>query len=156
MVTRLSLRQRDTSIEAYRQIEAEGLLSRRRWQVYEILYHYGPLTAGEIARHAIDKGIEVKEQTITPRMAELRERKVVKEVGVKVCSTTGRNCIAWDVTASLPVYSDKKAAAPTPTRAELREALQVLEYWSTIAIMRGEPACLPVERLLAWIRKKTG
>jgi len=39
---------RDTSIEAYRTIKANGLLSKRRLQVYEYLFNHGPATAKEI------------------------------------------------------------------------------------------------------------
>ena len=41
---------RQTSIDCYNKIKAEGLLSKRRLEVYEILFHHGQLTANEIVR----------------------------------------------------------------------------------------------------------
>lgn len=82
---------RDTSIEVYHRIEAEGLLSERRWQVYNILFHNGPLTSSEL--------FEIfKEKYKTPfrynanvhsRLNELEKLGLAKEVGEKHCKTVG-------------------------------------------------------------------
>lgn len=90
---------RDTSIAVYRQIEAEGLLSRLRWRVYSWLFHNGPASSFEIA-----EGISAEHKSVSPRMTELVDRGVVQEVGKKTCTASPQRhtVIAWDVTSNLP------------------------------------------------------
>jgi len=65
---------RQTSIDAYRKIEAEGLLSKRRWQVYDILYEFGPMTGGECFAKLIEKHKFQfpTNSNVTTRLGELR------------------------------------------------------------------------------------
>ena len=65
---------RQTSIDCYNKIKANGLLSKSRLQVYEALYK-----------------------------TELREQGVIYEKGEKKCNITGRNVIEWDLTDNLPI-----------------------------------------------------
>lgn len=95
---------RDTSIEAYNTIKANGLLSERRFEVYEALYFFGPMTQTQVSariKHALA-------HSITPRFAELKHMGVIIEVGEVICETTGMNVILWDVTKNLPTPLDKK------------------------------------------------
>lgn len=89
---------RRTSIDAYNKIKAEGLLSQRRWQVYEILFQHGPLTAGEIFEH----GLGIVKGSVCARLTELREMGIVYEYGEKKWSSTGHVGILWDVNDRLP------------------------------------------------------
>ena len=98
---------RETSIEAFNKIKENGLLSVRRMQVYEVLFHDGPLTQNEAHKLLWKLGIRTEKQSITPRFNELYQVGVIKEVGKKVCSVTGNNCILWDVTKNLPVKFEK-------------------------------------------------
>jgi hypothetical protein len=100
---------RDTSIEAFHKIKESGLLSQRRWQVYEILFDIGPATGSEVFlemrnRHTI--GLPSNSNTVA-RLGELRSMGVVKEIGTKVCPVSGQNVISWDVTSKLPVKFEK-------------------------------------------------
>lgn len=95
---------RQTSIDVYHQIQAEGLLSRRRFETYECLFNNGPLTAMETGRR-IDG---VLDHSISPRFAELKRLGVIQEVGEKLCSITGRNVLLWDVTDRLPLKLEKR------------------------------------------------
>lgn len=100
---------RRTSIETYRQIEAEGLLSKRRFQVYDVLFHHGPLTAGEIYHYHLKyKGIPLN--SVSPRTAELLRAGCVYEAEERRCRATGRMCIAWDVNEKLPEKLKSKKA----------------------------------------------
>jgi DnaJ-class molecular chaperone len=40
---------------------------------------------------------------------------VVKELGTKLCSITGKNVIEWEVTANLPVKFEKSKENKCPT-----------------------------------------
>jgi len=92
---------RETSAQAFRQIQADGSLSRMRWKVYEHLFHHGPLTRSELDSRL--KGPKEVNPSYHKRLSELERQGVVKTVGRRACSITGRECELWDVTANLPV-----------------------------------------------------
>lgn len=94
---------RKTSIEVFRKIEADGLLSKLRFAVYKCLYDNGPMTAMEIC----SKLKIAKQVSISPRMSELVERRVVEEIGEKICSITNHRSIIWATTNELP-FNRKK------------------------------------------------
>lgn len=96
---------RDTSIEAYKQINESGLLSKRRAEVYNYLYNYGPATAQQIYK-SISQG--KNPSCYLGRLSELRESGVVAEKGKVKCEWTGHRVILWDVTSSLPIKPIKK------------------------------------------------
>lgn len=101
---------RRTSVEAYHAIQENGLLSLRRWQVYEVLYDIGPATGGEVFKEMLRRhglGIPSNSNTIT-RLGELRERGVVEEMGIRQCSVSGQRVLLWDVTDKLPSKIKKK------------------------------------------------
>lgn len=101
---------RQTSIDIYRQIESEGLLSKRRFEVYKVLFDHGPLTATETARRIPN----VMDHSISPRFAELLKHGVVREAGLRKCPVTGRNCIVWAVTNRLPIRFEKSKKVKCP------------------------------------------
>lgn len=98
---------RQTSTEAFLKIKQSGLLSKRRWQVYEAVYFLGPMTSAE-AFNAINRGSPIKSITQSrARFTELRDMGVFSEVGIKICSVTGHRAIEWDVTKNLPTMIKK-------------------------------------------------
>ena len=96
---------RQTSIEAYHKIKEEGLLSKRRLEVYEILYWFGPLSANEVffKMSKGNMGPVNAASNSAARFSELRDRGVIRESGTKICSITKMNVIQWDVTSKLPI-----------------------------------------------------
>lgn len=90
---------RHTSVETYNQIESEGLLSHMRMVVYKSIYKNGPLTISECTN--IINSIDSK--SISPRFAELERVGVITDVGLKICSITGRNVTLWQTTNKLPI-----------------------------------------------------
>lgn len=100
---------RQTSIEAYQQIKDRGLLSKRRWEVYDVVYHHGPLTAGEIGRKmpSYRASVSTADRNIHARLSELRKMGVLTEVRERDCTVTGMRVIEWDVTDKLPVSFEK-------------------------------------------------
>lgn len=101
---------RQTSIEAYRKIKHDGLLSERRWQVYDILFEYGPLTGAEAAIAYRKKygASSPSNPNILTRLGELRDQGVAEEIKETICSITGQTVILWDVTERLPDKIKKK------------------------------------------------
>ena len=95
---RMNIRQ--TSIDCYNEIKANGLLSKRRLEVYEALYTSAPCTSSEAIRNAKTTfGVF----GVSSRFTELRDLGVIYEKGIKKCSVTGRNVIEWDLTDRLPI-----------------------------------------------------
>lgn len=91
---------RNTSIQAYHSIKEGGLLTERRLEVYDILFHHGPMTGNQIVQHI--GRIQDTGSTKT-RLSELRTQGVVQELGIVEDPITGMNVILWDVTANMPL-----------------------------------------------------
>lgn len=121
---------RDTSIEAYRTIKENGLLSRRRWEVYSLLYELGPTTAGELFTAGVSKKIwkDTVKSTICSRLAELRDDYgCAKETGARrKCNSSGMNVIIWDVTSKVPENKKNKKKS-TKTKCPYCKGKGVLE-----------------------------
>ncbi len=93
---------RETSIETYHHIKENGLLSQRRFEVYEILFHNGPLTAHEVVKIARHKYPEANQTGFNARLSELETMGVVQRVGSKINPVSGQKNHLWDVTVRLP------------------------------------------------------
>jgi hypothetical protein len=89
---------RDTSIAAYREIKAKGLLSKARFEVYSTLYKVGPCTAGEL----FQKMNWPIKGSVCARLDELRKMGCVEDRGVRVCDFSGLHATLWDVNSSIP------------------------------------------------------
>ena len=106
---------RKTSVEAYRRINDEGLVGPFQKDVYNIIYHHGPMTVGQIST------IYKKYYPSTPRgrnecakrVWDLQQFGVVYDTGkTMLCTKTKFNTILFDVNSSLPV----KALKPTKVK----------------------------------------
>ena len=98
------MKTRQTSIDCYNQIKANGLLSKRRFEVYEALLSSAPCTSSEAIRNAKTTfGVF----GVSSRFTELRDLGVIYEVRTRECTVTGRNVIEWDLTDRLPVNVKK-------------------------------------------------
>jgi hypothetical protein len=103
---------RKTSAEAYRTIEENGLLSKRRFEVYDCLYYHGPMTASETFRRISGGRPNYNFDSNTrARFTELRDQGVIAEIGEKKCAVTGMTVILWDVTSELPTPLPKKVTS---------------------------------------------
>jgi len=107
---------RSTSIEAYKHIKESGLLKKFKWDVYDTLYHHGPLTQNELVSRYFPT---TPMSSLTPRFAELNKLGVIRAVGKHTCSTSGRTALAWDVTSNFPV--------PKINRDSLAKQLKIAE-----------------------------
>ena len=137
---------RQTSIQAYKQIEANGLLSRVRWMVYSHLFHHGPLTGGELNRQMGGGGYH-------KRLSELESLGVIVGTGIRVCSVTGMKCEQWDVTCALPSGTIKQSGTK-PTRAEFGKAFAQLRVIHRHQQMVGKPFPPELVEVLSWVRDR--
>lgn len=109
---------RETSTEAYHEIERSGVLGRLQWATYDRLFHAGPLTTRQV--HAGIKAIARDVGIVSTRLTELTAMGVVKEVGQVSCEVTGMSVILWDVTVNLPIKKKKSKAGLTRKELERR------------------------------------
>jgi hypothetical protein len=123
---------RQTSIEAYNKIKQDGLLSKRRLQVYDVVYAKGPLTVVECCK-ILSNTMDTR--SISPRFTELRNLGVFSEIGVRQCSVTGRNVILWDVTSLLPVKPKKRMTLKEKYTIAI-EALKSIGLESTQKVLK--------------------
>ncbi len=93
---------RQTSIDAYNQIKSEGLLSRRRFQVYEIVSLFGPMTISQAIISYKKSHSVVNTGSVSTRFAELRNMGLLEELRTGKCPVTGRETIFWICTDQLP------------------------------------------------------
>lgn len=94
---------RQTSIDCYNQIKADGLLTKRRLEVYEAILKNAPCTSSEAMLNRLNSSNVLSQSRA--RFTELRELGVIYERGIKKCSVTGKNVIEWDLTDNLPINS---------------------------------------------------
>lgn len=115
---------RQTSIEAYHKIKNEGLLSKRRFQIYESLFLADkPLTATQIANRLECSKSPSVGINVHARLGELRSLGVICECSLTKCPITKQTVILWDVTNKLPVKPNKKI---THSRKHLENCREVL------------------------------
>ena len=101
------MKTRQTSIDCYNEIKANGLLSKKRLEVYEAILKNAPCTSGESFATMTTKENQITQSRA--RFTELRELGVIYEKGVRKCKITGRNVIEWDLTNRLPSnFKNKK------------------------------------------------
>ena len=133
---------RQTSIAAYNKIKSDGLLSKRRLEVYQILYKFGPLTAHEVVNIARSKYPKANQTGFNARLSELRTMTVVDEVGEKADKVSGHLNILWDVNSNLPIKLPKKKTKDKII-AELRLEIEDLK---TQLMQLTKPLSVPRRR----------
>ena len=94
---------RDVSVEAYMKIKANGLLSKKLLQAYEIFYHNGPLTSMQAnIMFCQEFGAKDNLNQFRATITHLCDKKVVRAVDETICGFTGMRVTRWDVTSGLP------------------------------------------------------
>tara|TARA_R110000744_G_scaffold334086_1_gene439458 strand:+ start:57 stop:479 length:423 start_codon:yes stop_codon:yes gene_type:complete len=112
---------RQTSIDCYNEIKANGLLSKKRLEVYEAILKKAPCTSGEAFATMTTKENQISQSRA--RFTELRELGVIYEKDVRKCRITGVNVIEWDLTNKLPINAK---LSKTNKKDKKEKALNVL------------------------------
>ena len=112
---------RQTSIDCYNEIKANGLLSKTRLQVYLAILKNAPCSSGEAFATMTTKENQISQSRA--RFTELRRLGVIYEKSVRPCKVTGRNVIEWDLTDRLPVNIKK---SNTTKKQSVDDALNLL------------------------------
>lgn len=124
---------RQTSIDVYNEIRESGVLSEKRWEVYDALYRHGPHTSNEIwniIKNETGQDMNFNSNSAA-RMTELREMGCIEELEVRECSITGKNVTVWQTTNNMPIkYDRKEKTIPRSHLLRCREVLlMVWEYY---------------------------
>ena len=128
---------RQTSIDTYNQILAEGLLSKKRLEVFEAIMKNATCTTNEAT-----KDLPSGSYGIGSRTTELRKLGVIYERCVRKCKETGRNVIEWDLTDKLPKdvklssnTKQQRAAKAIDALKELHRDKDNRDKWNELAYL---------------------
>ena len=129
------------SAQAYHKIKDEGLLTERRFQVYESLYAHGPMTRNEVARK-----VGQLPSAVSARLSELVDRQVVSKVDDVACPLSGHTVALYNITENLPVEPKKVTGQPTAHKRKLqsdtvRLAAAMVDAWRNKAPI-NEKLCI--------------
>ena len=104
------------SIDTYNKIKSNGLLSGRRFEVFECIQHWGPITASNV----LDRlGLKTNN---SGRFTELNEMGVIKPYGIKQ-NAAGHPETLWVTTGQLPT---KLESEPTTLKDKALKAIERL------------------------------
>lgn len=146
---------RETSKASYDIIRASGYLGNKQQDVYECLYHYGPLTDSELAEK-----LDRPRDWVGPRIRELLVKGVIKEDGARSCRITRRMCRITDVTANLPRQVAPKEKRNLSHKGLAEEATKIAGWLGQLRVAYMAPETLAQYRLaktrIAAIRQALG
>ena len=94
-----------TSIESYKTLLNQGIITQKQLQVISLLQKTDkPVTAGELFQISTVRklGLTVVKGSVSARLSELESMGVVSAIGTKTCGLTGHTAIAWVLTNKLP------------------------------------------------------
>ena len=99
---------RETSIEAYQEIEADGSLSDKRLRAYYFVVHNPHRTAGELLKHYQKHYSDLLSRNdLASLLSYLRRIGVIAESGTRECSVSGKSNIIWISTEKKPMKLEK-------------------------------------------------
>lgn len=122
----------DNSLNAYYQIRDEGLLSKMRMMVYEVIVKHGPINATQIYREHLR---HVQQHSVTPRFSELLRQGVIKLHHTAPCPYTGYESDFFVQTNQLPKKLPKGPKKYTYKQSEER---RVAYYKALVAIWQDK------------------
>ena len=137
---------RDTSIQAYKHIKDSGVLAKRQEQVYETVYHEGPIGSRAVWEEIKKAHPDIPHNSISPRFKELIREGVMKEDGEYECPYTKETVTAFDVTSKVLLVRKYVSVAPT-------KAQQLRTYLDTLDSAVGDKKIV-VSRVTEKIRSK--
>lgn len=139
---------RDTSAQAYQNIKDNGVLTKRQEQVYETVYHIGPIGSRAVWEEIKKTHPNVPHNSISPRFKQLIREGVLKEVGEYECPYTKETVTCYDVTSK--VLSRRNHVGASPTKGKL-----LRDYLDNLDDTVGDKK-VAVCRVTKNIRKKMG
>ena len=123
---------RETSIKAYREALASGLISNRRAEILKVIAEHGPITSMEVFKIIDDANPEklVKVGRYNRgRFSELRDMGVIAEVGVRKDKITGFEVTVYDMTGRLPVKLEKTSKLSRSAKEAVERLVRHMSKW---------------------------
>lgn len=138
-----------TTLDAFQEINANGLLRRTQLDVYNAIYASPtPVTASEVT-HMLMKRPQMH-PSYHPALTALAEKGVIRSPGKRACRITGYQAEEWEVQPHLPAPIPKKIRL-RPTDAEMKEALNTIitfaDFYETLGVKPPDS----LEKLIDWI-----
>jgi hypothetical protein len=121
---------RETSIEAYHKIKESGILSKRRWEVYDFVFLHGPTTIRRAVKHFSflnGQEISITFSSYGTRFSELQRMGAIQEAGRVVDEDTGNTVMLWDVTNRIPVKFQPKESKDQKIKRLEEELIELKE-----------------------------
>ena len=99
----------NTSKKTYTKVMESGLLSKRRKEVYKILYDHGALTGSEVSKiWRKENNYRGTSETVRNRITELMKMEVVKVVGLRLDPYSKQEVSVFSTNNKLPKKLPKK------------------------------------------------
>lgn len=123
----------DTSAESYYAAKASGLINARQLQIIEFMLarQWGGVTQGEVTRHFRDTA-----RSFAPRFKELEEQGIIRCVGTRRDSVTGRRVNEYRLTGG--VIQKRKKADKVPKVCPRCEELRAEIEWLKTEMQRNK------------------
>jgi hypothetical protein len=116
---------KQTSIDAYKEIMENGLLSKRREEVYDVIFKHGPITIYE----CLDTHLRhLEANSVSPRFGELEKLGVIAITGQKLNPHSGHLANLYEATNYLPIKLDKKISNFQMVKRYKRAAALLAKY----------------------------
>lgn len=147
--------ERNPNQEVYNRIFTEGLLGKRQFEAYHVVFYCGPISPSEIDRLAAQQ-FEIDPGVLSPwsrRLQELEKRGVISRVSAAASNHQGSTEF-WDVTGNLPLEKVKASQIPKPD--EFEEAVDFVR--DAVRFFSLESNTVPpknVDKLLKWLSDKS-
>lgn len=98
-----------TRDDVYQQIAKSGLLSKSKFETYDLVYKHGPLTSAELHQMATQNMVDAKVRSeYHPKINELRCQGVVAAIGKRKCNVTGKIATLWKITGRIPKKEERQ------------------------------------------------
>ncbi len=130
------MERRPSQVRAYRKIMESGLLTRRREEIYDWLFHQEePVTAGEAAAAlSRDRG------ATSARLGDLVRLTVAREAGERKCRISGMTVLQYEVTDNLPIEEDSTSVQEVTITLVFGEGQNPTLYEEAVPHLASEDA----------------
>lgn len=115
--------QRQTSIDAYKNLVYSGVLAKLNATVYAYIWNYGPITQKQVERALGDKTYSIR-----PRFKPLEDMGLICIVGKEPCEETRKSNLLYDVTDRIkPLDRFEKRISAKKLEVGLCQAFKLLD-----------------------------
>jgi len=98
---------KETSIQAYLESLKNGLITKRRYQVAQLIGQMQPVSANNLVRHTRELGFQGNQTGLNARFSELEKQDVIEKCGEVVDSVSKKRNGIYRLTLREPVKLKK-------------------------------------------------